>query len=54
MAALKIERLALSMQISMARLISRPLASYPPSVIQRPSSVLMKVVAMALAISPAL
>ncbi|MDT4887127.1 hypothetical protein FQZ97_1235480 [compost metagenome] len=54
MAALKIDRLALSMQISMARFNSRALASKPPSAIQRPSSVLMKVVAMALATSPAL
>ena len=54
LAALKMDRLALSMQISMARLSSRALASCPPSDIQRPSSVLMKVVAMALATSPAL
>ena len=54
LAALKMERLALSMQISIARRSSRTLASCPPSAIQRPSSVLMKVVAMALATSPAL
>jgi len=54
LAALKIERLALSMQISIARLSSRELDSCPPSAIQRPSSVLMKVVAIALATSPAL
>ena len=53
-AALKIERLALSTQISMARRTSRGFALRPACVSQRPSSDLMKVVAMPLAISPAL
>ena len=54
LAALKMERLALSTQISIARRTSRALAWRPACDSHRPSSDLMKVVAIPLAISPAL
>ena len=54
LAALKIARLALSTQMSIARRTSASLALAPASPSQRPSSVWMKQVAMLLATSPAL
>ena len=54
LAALKIARLALSTQMSIARRTSVSVALPAASCSQRPSSVLMKEVAMPLATSPAL
>jgi hypothetical protein len=54
LAALKMARLALSTQMSIARRTSVSDAVAEASCSQRPSSVLMKEVAMPLATSPAL
>ena len=54
LAALKIARLALSTQMSMARRTSVSVADSDASASQRPSSVLMNEVHMPLATSPAL
>jgi hypothetical protein len=54
LAALKIARLAFSTQMSIARRTSASVAWAVASVSQRPSSALMKEVAMPLATSPAL
>ncbi len=54
LAALKIARLALSTQMSIARRTSSSLTPAPASRSQRPSSSRMKLVAIWLATSPAL